>query len=355
MIGLGASLSVGSIRLRLMADSTEQSSVQSTVRVAFLGPEGTFTEQALKQFKEIGAVPAGATEIPVASPRVALDMVRDGEADFACVALENSVDGPVSQTEDALTYGAPLQIYREVLVPVVFSILVRPGTALEDVKTLTTHPVAEAQVRNWVEKHLPDVSFVPAASNAAAAAAVQAGQADAAAAPARAGEIHQLDAVAEGVADVSGAQTRFILVGKLGKPTERTGSDRSGMILWLPNVPSSLLDAIAELSTRQVDMVRIGSRPRRTGEKGEGAANGNYVFHIGIVGHIEDDAVAEALAGLYRRAEDVRFLGSWPSAEPLQAADSQSPHPFHRHAGSAPPNYAESSRWIEALKRGAKG
>lgn len=331
------------------------STSDSSVRVAFLGPEGTFTEEALKQFKQLGAVPEGATEIPVASPRVALDMVRDGEADFACVALESSVDGPVSQTEDALTYGKPLQIYREVLVPVVFSILVRPGTKLEDIKTLTTHPVAEAQVRNWVAENLPDVSFVPASSNGAAAAAVKAGQADAAAAPARAGEIHQLDAVAEEVADVAGAQTRFILVGNPGKPTERTGNDRSGMVLWLPNVPSSLLDAIAELSTRQVDMARIGSRPRRTGEKGEGAANGNYVFHIGIVGHIEDAAVAEALAGLYRRAEDVRFLGSWPSAEPLPVAETSTTHPLHRHAGSAPPNYAESSRWIEELKCGQKG
>lgn len=331
------------------------STSDSSVRVAFLGPEGTFTEQALKQFKQLGAVPEEATEIPVTSPREALDMVRDGETDFACVALESSVDGPVSQTEDALTYGKPLQIYREVLVPVVFSILVRPGTKLEHIKTLTTHPVAEAQVRNWVAENLPDVSFVPASSNGAAAAAVKVGQADAAAAPARAGEIHQLDAVAEGVADVAGAQTRFILVGNPGKPTERTGNDRSGMVLWLPNVPSSLLDAIAELSTRQVDMARIGSRPRRTGEKGEGAANGNYVFHIGIVGHIEDAAVAEALAGLYRRAEDVRFLGSWPSAEPLPVAESSTTHPLHRHAGSAPPNYAESSRWIEELKSGQKG
>lgn len=327
----------------------------SSVRVAFLGPEGTFTEQALKRFKQLGALPEEAAEIPVASPRVALDMVRDGEADFACVALESSVDGPVSQTEDALTYGKPLQIFQEVLVPVVFSILVRPGTQLKDIKTLTTHPVAEAQVRNWVAENLPEVSFVPASSNGAAAAAVKAGQADAAAAPARAGEIHELDAVAEGVADVAGAQTRFILVGNPGKPTDRTGHDRSGMILWLPNVPSSLLDAIAELSTRQVDMARIGSRPRRTGDKGEGAANGNYVFHIGIVGHIEDAAVAEALAGLYRRAESVRFLGSWPSAEPLQATEAPAVHQLHRHAGSAPPNYAESSRWIEELKRGGKG
>ncbi|SCX00581.1 prephenate dehydratase [Corynebacterium jeikeium] len=324
-------------------------------RVAFLGPEGTFTEEALKQFKQLGAVPEEATEIPVTSPRMALDMVRDGEADYACVALESSVDGPVSQTEDALTYGKPLQIYREVLVPVVFSILVRPGTKLEDIKTLTTHPVAEAQVRNWVAENLPDVTFVPASSNGAAAAAVKAGEADAAAAPARAGEIHQLEALAEGVADVAGAQTRFILVGNPGKPPERSGNDRSGMVLWLPNVPSSLLDAIAELSTRQVDMARIGSRPRRTGEKGEGAANGNYVFHIGIVGHIEDAAVAEALAGLYRRAEDVRFLGSWPSAEALPVVEASITHPLHRHAGSAPPNYAESSRWIEELKSGQRG
>src|SRR5699024_5402222 len=131
-------------------------------------------------------------------------------------AIESSVDGPVSHTEDALANGEPLQIYQEVLVPVEFSILVRPGVSAESVETFTTHPVAEAQVRGWVGENLPGVRFIPASSNAAAAAAVAAGEVDAAASPARAGEIHGLEALAAGVADVAGAYTRFVLVGRPG-------------------------------------------------------------------------------------------------------------------------------------------
>ncbi|MDN5720413.1 MAG: prephenate dehydratase [Corynebacterium sp.] len=309
----------------------------ATTQVAYLGPRGTFTEQAVLNLTGAGHLPSDVVHRTVSSPAAALDLVRSGEVDRAVVALESSVDGPVTQTFDSLASGVPVQILREHDVPVVFSILVRPGTRLQDVRTFTTHPVAEAQVRRWLGGHLPDASFVPASSNGAAAAAVAAGEADAAAAPARAGEIHGLESLADGVADVAGAHTRFVLVGLPQTPTPRTGHDRTAIVLQVPNVPASLVMALMELATRRVDMSRIESRPTR--EKA-----GTYHFHVEIVGHLEDAAVSEALAGLHRYCERIRFLGSWPQEGWVGGADGPD--------GSVPPDYAASWDWVRQLAEG---
>ena len=271
--------------------------------IAFLGPAGTFTEAAMQRF----AADLGETQpLPVGSPKEALAAVRSGKADYACVAIENSVDGPVTATFDALADGAPVQIYREVDLPVSFSILTR-GQDAKEIKTLSTHPVAYQQVRGWLEENLPGVEYVPAASNGAAAQAVARGEVDAAAAPARAGDIFELELLAENVADVAGATTRFVLVGPAGRPTARTGHDRTSVIFTLPNEPGSLVGALQEFAHRGVDLSRIESRPLRT-------VFGNYRFHADLIGHIEDQPVAEALRALWLRAEEVVFVGSWPSA-----------------------------------------
>lgn len=322
------------------------SSPHDAVTVAFLGPRGTFTEQALQDFIAAGALTGEVREIPVDSPRAAIDMVRAGTADYACVALESSVDGPVTQTEDALVGGSAVQIYHETLVPVAFTIMVRPGMALDQVRTISSHPVAHAQIRGWLGAHAPGADFVPAASNGAAAEAVAAGEVDAAAAPARAAELHQLDTVADNVADMAGAFTRFVLVGAPAAPTARTGHDRTSLVLVLHNRPASLQEALMELAVRNVDMSRISSRPLRgygaAGSVGEQSVMGIYSFHLDIVGHIEDPAVAEALAALHRRAETVRYLGSWPLADKDLAM----------HEGSAPPPIQNSVDWVAALKQG---
>jgi len=271
--------------------------------IAFLGPAGTFTEAAMQRFAaDLGET----TPFPVGSPKEALAAVRSGDADYACVAIENSVDGPVTATFDALAAGSPVQIYREVDLPVSFSILTR-GKSAQEITTFSTHPVAYQQVRGWLEENLPGVEYVPAASNGAAAQAVARGEVDAAAAPARAGEVFGLDALADNIADVEGATTRFVLVGPTGKPTGRTGHDRTSVIFTLPNEPGSLVGALQEFAHRGVDLTRIESRPLRT-------VFGNYRFHADLIGHIDDQPVAEALRALWLRAEEVVFVGSWPSA-----------------------------------------
>lgn len=296
-----------------------------TTTIAFLGPAGTFTEAAVHKFA--AHLPEVET-LPVGSPSEAVAAVRAGQADYACVAIENSVDGAVTTTFDAIVEAEPVQIYREVDIPVAFSIMTRPGKG--DIRRLSTHPVAFQQIRGWVKHNLPEVEFVPASSNAAAAEAVARGDADAAAAPARAAEIFGLEIIAQGVADVEGAATRFVLVGRPGRPTARTGQDRTSVIFTLPNEPGSLVGALQDLAHRGVDLSRIESRPTRE-------TFGTYRFYVDLIGHIEDQPVAEALRALWLRTEVLLFLGSWPAATP---------------AGKPPRDLTAADDWVARARRG---
>ncbi|MBU3752243.1 MAG: prephenate dehydratase, partial [Mycobacterium sp.] len=150
-------------------------------RIAYLGPEGTFSEAALLRMAA-GAMVPDAGELqpqPAESTPAALEAVRAGAADFACVPIENSIEGSVLPTLDSLAAGPPLQIYAELTLDVAFSIVTRPGVAAGRVVTVAAFPVAAAQVRRWLAEHLPGAEVVPANSNAAAARDVAEGRADA--------------------------------------------------------------------------------------------------------------------------------------------------------------------------------
>ena len=132
-------------------------------RFSYLGPAGTFTHAALRQ------VAGEACEVPAHDVPSALEMVRRGEADYAVVPIENSVEGGVNATLDSLTAGSPLEIKAEMLVPIVFCLAVRPGTGLGDIRRIATHPHAWAQCRRWIRAHIPEAVHVPATSTAAGA------------------------------------------------------------------------------------------------------------------------------------------------------------------------------------------
>ncbi|ETB35457.1 prephenate dehydratase, partial [Mycobacterium avium subsp. paratuberculosis 11-1786] len=153
-------------------------------RIAYLGPEGTFTEAALRQITAAGLVPGqgadGVRPTPVDGTPAALDAVRDGAADYACVPIENSIDGSVTPTLDSLAIGSPLQVFAETTLDVAFSIVVKPGLSAADVRTLAAIGVAAAQVRQWVAANLAGAQLRPAYSNADAAQQVAEGRADAA-------------------------------------------------------------------------------------------------------------------------------------------------------------------------------
>jgi len=304
------------------------------VRIAYLGPEGTFTEAALLQITAAGLVPEQGPDavrrLPIESTPAALDAVRDGVADYACVPIENSIDGSVMPTLDSLAIGSPLQVFAETTLDVAFSIVVKPGRSAADVRTLAAFPVAAAQVRQWLAAHLAGTELRPAYSNADAARQVADGQADAAVTSPLAATHWGLAALADGVVDEPNARTRFVLVGLPGPPPARTGADRTSVVLRIDNAPGALLAALAEFGIRGIDLTRIESRPTRT-------ELGTYLFFADCVGHIDDGAVAEALKALHRRCADVRYLGSWPTGSA---------------AGVAPPPADEASRWLARLRAG---
>ncbi|MGH3675051.1 MAG: prephenate dehydratase [Mycobacterium sp.] len=304
-------------------------------RIAYLGPEGTFTEAALIRMATNGMVPGDGpshqvTPVPAESTTAALAAVRAGEADYACVPIENSIEGSVLPTLDSLATGTELQIFAELTLDVAFTIVVRPGETAADVRTVAAFPVAGAQVRHWLAANLPKAQLVPANSNAAAAQDVANGDADAGVSTALAAERYGLTALANDVVDEPNARTRFVLAGPPGPPPPSTGADRTSVVLRLDNVPGALVSALTEFAIRDIDLTRIESRPTRT-------ELGTYIFFLDCVGHIEDDAVAEALKALHRRCADVRYLGSWPTGSP---------------AGALPPPLDEPSRWLMRLRTG---
>jgi prephenate dehydratase len=303
--------------------------------IAFLGPEGTFTEAALIRMADAGMVPGDGTSrqvTPIAaeSTTAALAAVRAGAADYACVPIENSIEGSVLPTLDSLASGTELQIFAELTLDVAFTIVVPPGATAADVRTVAAFPVAGAQVRHWLAENVPNAQVIPANSNAAAAQDVADGRADAGVSTALAAERYGLTALASDVVDEPNARTRFVLAGSPGPPPPSTGADRTSVVLRLDNVPGALVSALTELSIRDIDLTRIESRPTRT-------ELGTYIFFLDCVGHIEDDAVAEALKALHRRCADVRYLGSWPTGLP---------------AGALPPALDEASGWLMRLREG---
>jgi prephenate dehydratase len=302
------------------------------VRIAYLGPEGTFTEAALLKMTAAGVVPGGGelTPEPAESTQSALEAVRSGAADFACVPIENSIEGSVLPTLDSLASGSPLQIYAELTLDVSFSIVTRPGVDAGRVRSVAAFPIAAAQVRQWLAANLPAAALIPTNSNAAAALDVVDGRADAGVSTALAAQRYGLASLAEGVVDEPNARTRFVLVGRPGPPPARTGADRTSVVLRIDSAPGALVSAMNEFGIRDIDLTRIESRPTRTGL-------GTYVFFLDCVGHIEDSAVAEALKALYRRCADVRYLGSWPTG----AA-----------AGVLPPHLDAGEQWLTRLRDG---
>jgi prephenate dehydratase len=272
----------------------------------YLGPEGTFTEVALR------TLPEAATRelVPMVSVPAALDAVRTGEAEAAFVPIENSVEGGITTTLDELVAGAPLMIYREVLLSITFALLVRPGTKLSEIKTVTAHPAAQPQVRNWMKANLPpDVVWESAASNADGARLVQEGRYDAAFAGEFAASRYGLEALETEIHDAENAQTRFVLVGRPARPAAPTGADKTSVVIWQrDDHPGGLRDLLGEFAVRGVNLMLLQSRPT-----GEGI--GNYCFAIDAEGHISDRRVAEALMGLKRVCLQVRFLGSYPRAD----------------------------------------
>lgn len=275
---------------------------------SYLGPAGTFTWAALSQVPEA----AGKTWRAVNNVGEALDDVVSGRSIAAVIAIENSVEGGVSATQDALARIQGLRIIGEYLVPVNFLLVARPGVTLDQVTVINAHPVAYAQCLLWLEATLPHHEHLPATSNVSAAASLLDGStngADAAIAPPGITDHHALDVLATDIGDNPHAVTRFVLVSRTAPTPPPTGADKTSIIVELPtDAPGALLDMLEQFATRGVNLSFIQSRPI-------GDTLGRYRFVIDLDGHILDERVADALLGLKRFSPNVIFLGSYPRAD----------------------------------------
>lgn len=302
----------------------------------FLGPEGTFTEAALMQVP--GA--ADATRIPCTNVNTALERVRAGEADAAMVPIENSVEGGVTATLDAIATGQELRIIREALVPITFVLVARPGVELSDIKRISTHGHAWAQCRLWVDEHLPNADYVPGSSTAASAMGLLEEDAHyeaAICAPLIAAEQPGLNVLAENIGDNPDAVTRFILVSRPGLLPDRTGADKTTVVVPLPeDHPGALMEILDQFASRGVNLSRIESRPT-------GQYLGHYFFSIDADGHASDSRVADALAGLHRISPATRFLGSYARADKQAAVVA--PH-------TSDAAFASAHAWVDSILKG---
>ena len=275
--------------------------------LGYFGPAGTFTHQALLTFSSDEAV-------PFATVAQALDAVRSGAVEAVLVPIENSVEGGVTVTLDALANGRRLMITREVLLPVQFNLYARPGTKLSDVRKVVTHPHSAAQTREWMAANLPLAVVIEGGSNAASALEVSDPDSrfDAAICGQVAGEMYGLEPIATEIADNTSAVTRFVLVSRPAEPPRRTGADKTTIVAYMhTDRAGALLEILEQFSGRGVSLCRIESRPTKTGM-------GNYCFSIDAEGHLRDPRVAEAMQGLHRICEDVIFLGSYARADGIR-------------------------------------
>jgi len=303
------------------------------MRYAYLGPEGTFTEAALR------TLPAAGDVQPVPCPTIqsALAAVRGGGAERGVVPMESSVEGIVTATVDDLTRGNDLLIRAELQIPIEFALLAKPGTALRDIKTVGGHPQAQPQCRGWLAANLPGYEWVPAASNAEAARQAAEGQLDAALAGEFAAARYNLQIVARDVHDRSNAVTRFVVVAPEGQLPAPTGADRTSLAAFLAqDRPGALMEILTEFAVRGINLTTIQSRPT-----GDGL--GSYYFFVDCEGHVDDARVGEAVMGLRRVCADVRFLGSYPRSDGGRTQVRR---------GTSDTEFAEAAAWLARLRYG---
>ena len=303
-----------------------------TPRIGFLGPLGTFTEQALKSQPDLAH---GELVLFRTMPDV-LDAVEAGQIDLGFVAIENSIEGAVNLTQDELAFNHQLLIQREVVLDIEHCLMAKPGTTLADVKVVVSIPVATAQCHSYLRATVPQAELRASNSTAEGARLVaeELGEGAAAVAPRIAAENYGLEIIASDIADHPGNQTRFVVVAKDGIPPS-TGHDRTALVVYQrADEPGSLISILQEFAARRINLSNLLSRPTK------GGGLGDYCFIIYADGHIEDELIADAMRALRAKQGRVKFLGSYPAA-------GEHAHTAREHADA---RWREADDWVEQLR-----
>ncbi len=311
--------------------SSSADPIAETGRIAFLGPEGTFTEQALLTQPDLAEMELAS----YASIPDVLDAVQRGDADVGFVPIENAIEGSVNITLDSLIFDHDLKLQREVIIPIVMCLLAPPGVSVQHIERIVSMPVATAQCRTYLSKHLPGVEEVAANSTAQAARTVAAENdgRTAAIGTSLAGKVNGLEVLAEDIEDHPENETRFVAVTREGIPAP-TGHDKTSIVVFQrADRPGSLLSILQEFAARAINLTRLESRPTKRGL-------GDYCFIIDLEGHVGDELVADALRDLKSKNEDVLFLGSY------HAAGDHGPD-VRREAEAA---WRDAAAWLDDLR-----
>jgi prephenate dehydratase len=288
----------------------------SRPRVGYLGPEGTFSEEALLS----SAGPETIEPVPLSSIRDTVTALREGEVEWSIVPIENSLEGSIGITLDLLA-GEPrdLEIVGEALLRVSHSLIGTGAVGLERIETVITHPQVPGQCAGFLRTELPHARVLPSSSTAEAVrSVVAAGEpSQAALGTLLAAQIYGGTVLREGVEDRSDNETRFVWLARAGSATapplraQAGGASKTSLVFWGPGADSAgwLVGCLDEFARRGINLTKIESRTRRE-------RLGSYMFFVDLEGHIEDGAVGDAAAGLAGLCEEVRVLGSYPVGAP---------------------------------------
>lgn len=271
--------------------------LQKPLRVVYLGPIGSYCEEAAQRFCGASSELTPASSIPQAA-----SMAEAGEADLAIIPIENSTEGSVHITQDLLL-GSPLTISREILLPIHHQLLTK-ATKITEIKKVMAHPQALAQCRNWLAQNLPNAEQIAASSNSEAACQAANKPDQAAIASKRAGEIYNLPIFDVNIEDAPNNTTRFIVLG--GPETEPSDNDTTALICTLPNSAGSLQELLAVFASAGINLTKLESRPTQ-------GAKWEYHFYVQLDGHQKDQRVARALQEAGKRVA-IKIVGSYPKA-----------------------------------------
>jgi len=271
-------------------------------KIAYLGPPGTFTEEALDKFiKDLSQVRK------ISFPTVA-DVIRSvdrGEADEGLVPMENSIEGSVNITQDILTFESEAKIIGEVIIPVKHSLIGKRKIKLDNIKKVISHPHATAQCRKYLSTNLKGAEVIAANSTAEAVKILKKENDDIAAIGTKtAAKIYDLEIIENDIEDNKDNKTRFVFIGNSIQP--KTGNDKTSIVCFLKeDRPGSLYNILKEFACRNINLTRLESRPAKKDL-------GDYVFMIDLDGHLHDENIFEAIEVLRKSVYLVKILGSYP-------------------------------------------
>jgi len=268
---------------------------------AFLGPAGTFSEEALLTLGIDELTPLACSSIDEV-----FEAVERGRADSGIVPIENSVEGSVPATLDALAFDTSLEIQSELVLDIHHALITAPGADLAAVRTVVSHPQATGQSRRWLARNLPGRSILAANSTAEAVQQAVADPTVAAVGTRLAAELYGGEVREPAIEDYAGNQTRFVVIGR--GLCAHTGRDKTSLALFLKaDKPGALLMILSEFAYGEINLTKIQSRPTKR-------QLGDYMFFVDLEGHVDDKNVKTALDCLGLKLRNVKVLGSYPMA-----------------------------------------